>query len=158
MRDFTAPVPAPSPVYGPARAPAEPLELPPPWHPPARPAVPILATVVPVLGAVALWLVTGSVLALWLAALGPLIAGATMLDGARAARRDRRRADAAARAAKARVAREIGERHADERARLWARHPDVAGFVARDREIWRPVPDAMRASSSVRAPSPAPLA
>ncbi len=63
-----------------------------------------------------------------------------MLDGARAARRDRRRADAAARAAKARVAREIGERHADERARLWARHPDVAGFVARDREIWRPGP------------------
>ncbi|MET0781952.1 MAG: FtsK/SpoIIIE domain-containing protein [Microbacterium sp.] len=118
---------------------AEPLELPPPWRPGSRPAVPLLASVVPVLGAVALWLVTGSVLALWLAALGPLIAGATMLDGARGARRDRRRAEAAARVARDRIAREITERHADERARRWSRHPDVAAFAARDGEIWRPI-------------------
>ncbi|MFB9645945.1 FtsK/SpoIIIE domain-containing protein [Microbacterium terregens] len=102
--------------------------------------MPILASIVPILGAVALWLVTGSVLSLWLAALGPLIAAATVLDGARGARRERRRAEARARTARARVAREIGERHADERARRWARHPDVAAFLARDTEIWRPVP------------------
>ena len=69
------------PRSAPHRRRREPLELPAPWNPPSRPAVPVLASVVPVLGAVALWLVTGSVLALWLAALGPLIAGATMLDG-----------------------------------------------------------------------------
>ncbi len=133
--------PAPRPGLRPRETPpptAEPLELPPPWRPPARPAVPLLASVVPVLGAVALWLVTGSVLALWLAALGPLIAGATMLDGARDARRGRRRAEAAADLARARAARQITERHAAERARRWARHPDVAAFVARDGEIWRP--------------------
>lgn len=101
--------------------------------------MPVLASIVPVLGAVALWLVTGSVLALWLAALGPLIAGATMLDGARAARRDRRRAQTEARTARERVARQIAERHTDERARRWARHPDVAAFLARDGEIWRPI-------------------
>lgn len=119
--------------------PAEPLELPAPWRPPPRSAVPILASVVPVLGAVGLWLVTGSVLALWLAALGPLIAGATALDGARAARRGRRRAAASDAAARAKVARQIRERHEAERARRWARHPDVAAFAAREGEIWRPV-------------------
>jgi S-DNA-T family DNA segregation ATPase FtsK/SpoIIIE len=100
--------------------------------------VPLLASIVPVLGAVALWLVTGSMLSLWLAALGPLIAGATLLDAARNARRDRRRASERARRARERVAAEISERHADERRRRWARHPDVAAFVARDGEIWRP--------------------
>jgi S-DNA-T family DNA segregation ATPase FtsK/SpoIIIE len=100
----------------------------------------LLASVVPVLGAVALWLVTGSILSLWLAALGPLIAGATLLDGARGARRDRRKAEEKARGARERVGREIGVRHTDERARRWARHPDVAAFVAHRDEIWRPVP------------------
>lgn len=102
--------------------------------------MPLLASVVPVLGAVALWLVTGSALSLWLAALGPLIAGATLLDGARGARRDRRRAEANARDARERVGRRIDELHGDERDRRWARHPDVAAFATHDGEIWRPVP------------------
>jgi len=118
----------------------EPLELPPPWDPPSRPAVPVLASIVPVVGAVALWLVTGSVLALWLAALGPLIAGATMLDGHRGARRDRKRADAKALAARERISREVGERQSAERARRWSRHPNVMAFIARDADIWRSVP------------------
>ena len=125
----------------PFERPGEPLELPPPWNPPSRPAVPLLASVVPVLGAVALWLVTGSVLSLWLAALGPLIAGATLLDGARGARRDRRRAEQAARAARERVGQQIAERHAEERARRWARHPGC-------RRLRR----ARRARSGVRYP------
>ncbi|SDH41852.1 FtsK/SpoIIIE domain-containing protein [Microbacterium pygmaeum] len=118
-----------------------PLELPPAWTPPARQGVPLLASVVPVLGAVALWAVTGSVLSLWLAALGPLIAVATMADAARAARRDRRRADRTAFLARERVVRAIDDRHAEERDRRWSRHPDVAGFLAREGEIWRAVPD-----------------
>ena len=95
---------------------------------------------VPILGAVALWLVTGSVLSLWLAALGPLIAGATLLDGARGARRDRRRAEQAARTARERGGAQIVRRHIEERTRRWARHPDVAAFAAREGDIWRPVP------------------
>jgi S-DNA-T family DNA segregation ATPase FtsK/SpoIIIE len=137
-----APVPRSSaaPVPSPFDRPADPLELPPPWNPPSRPTVPLLASVVPILGAVALWLVTGSVLSLWLAALGPLIAGATLLDAARGARRDRRRAERTARAARERVGQQIAQRHAEELRRLWARHPDVAAFAAHHSEIWRPVP------------------
>ena len=134
--------PAPRSAVAPPAAPAgdsDPIELPAPWRPPSRPAVPLLASAVPVIAAVALWLVTGSVLALWLAALGPLIAAATMLDGARDARRGRRRAAAAADIAHERAARQVAERHDAERARRWARHPDVAGFLAREGEIWRPV-------------------
>jgi S-DNA-T family DNA segregation ATPase FtsK/SpoIIIE len=132
------------------------LELPAPWQPPTRAAVPLLASVVPVIGAVALWLVTGSVLSLWLAALGPLIAGATMLDSARTSRRHRRRVNAAAVEAQARVARLIGERHAQERGRLWTLHPDIAAFLARDSEIWRAIPgrsDALVVGSGVAASS-----
>ncbi len=103
-------------------------------------AVPLLASVVPVVGAVALWAVTGSILALWLAALGPLIAGASMLDGARSSRREKRRAERAASIARAQVGHDIDERHADERERLRARHPDLAGFADRPAEVWRVVP------------------
>ncbi len=96
---------------------------------------------VPIIGAVALWIVTGSILSLWLAALGPLIAAATLLDAARGGRRDRRRAAAEAGIARARVSRAIATRHTQERARRWARHPDTAAFIARDGEVWRAVSD-----------------
>jgi S-DNA-T family DNA segregation ATPase FtsK/SpoIIIE len=56
------------------------LSLPAAWTPPARPPLPIIAAIVPIIGAVVLWLVTGSMFALLFAALGPLIAVATVLD------------------------------------------------------------------------------
>lgn len=114
--------------------------LPAAWTPPARPPLPIVAAIVPVVGAVVLWVVTGSMYALLFAALGPLIAGATVVDGARGARRDRRRAEVDAAAARERVSVEVERRHDAERRRRWARHPDVAAFSARDDEIWRSVP------------------
>jgi len=116
------------------------LTLPSAWTPPTRPPLPIVAAVVPVIGAVALWLVTGSMLSLWLAALGPLIAVATVADAARSARRGRRRHEAAATRAHGEVARAIEVRHDAERRRACTRHPDVAAFVARDDEIWRTAP------------------
>jgi S-DNA-T family DNA segregation ATPase FtsK/SpoIIIE len=118
----------------------EPLILPGAWTAPPRPPIPIVASTVPLIGAVVLWLVTGSMLALLLAGLGPLIAVATVLDGARGARRDRRRATAAAQAARLRVEGAIGLRHDAERRRRWARHPDVSSFIARDGEVWRSIP------------------
>jgi DNA segregation ATPase FtsK/SpoIIIE, S-DNA-T family len=139
VRPNFAPPPATVAAGLPSAGPSESLELPPPWNPPARPAVPLLASVVPVLGAVALWLVTGSLLSLWLTALGPVIAGATVLDGIRGARRERRRAEERSRAAREHVSAEVSARHDDERRARWMRHPDVAAFVARDGEIWRPV-------------------
>lgn len=113
------------------------LTLPPAWSPPPRQPLPVVAAFVPLVGAVALWLVTGSILSLWLALLGPLIAVATMLDARRAARRDRRRAAAAAAEARDRVASMLERRHDAERRRLWDLHPDVAGYVAHEEDIWR---------------------
>lgn len=115
----------------------EPLTLPPEPPAPARAPVPLLAMVVPLAGAVVLWLVTGSMLSLWLALLGPLIAGASFLDGRRATRKERRRTAAARDAALARIAAEIDVRLERERLRLRAQHPDVAGFLTNSDEIWR---------------------
>ena len=64
----------------------EPLRLPPPPTLPGRPAVPLAAAIVPVVGALVLWRVTGSAYALWFAALGPLMAAAAFVDGLRTAR------------------------------------------------------------------------
>jgi hypothetical protein len=70
----------------------EPLRLPPAPTPPARAPPPILTAIVPVVGALVLWRITGSVHSLWFAALGPLVAVASFVDGLRTARRARRRA------------------------------------------------------------------
>lgn len=108
------------------------------WEPPGRPPLPLVASTVPILGAVALWLVTGSVLALWLAALGPLIAVASVADAARTVRRDRRRAAASAARTHEDITRAVRARHRRERERWWTRHPDVARLVVADDGIWRP--------------------
>lgn len=128
-------------LLAPADASADDLALPAAWSPPARPPFPLVAAIVPVVGAVGLWLVTGSVLSLWLAALGPLIAAATVADAARTARRDRRRHVADAARIRAEVARAVDVRHASERRRAWARHPDVAAFAVHDDDVWRPSPE-----------------
>ena len=115
----------------------EPLVLPEAWSAPPRPAIPMLAAIVPVLGAVLLWLVTGSVLALMLAALGPLIAAATVVDSARSARRGRRRAEQSTETARAQVLAEVTERHQSERQRLWAQNPDIAYLTSHPEQVWR---------------------
>jgi len=126
-----------SPIVDPVASDDEPLTLPAAWRPPTRPPLPLVAAIVPVVGAVALWLVTGSVFSLWFALLGPVIAAATVLDARRAARKDGRRAAADAARARDDVATAVAARHAGERAQLWARHPDVARLVSRDGDIWR---------------------
>lgn len=115
----------------------EPLTLPAAWTPPTRPPLPLVAAIVPVVGAVALWLVTGSVFALWFALLGPVIAGATVLDARRAARKDGRRAAAGAARAREEVAATVAARHEGERTLLWGRHPDVARLLTKEGDIWR---------------------
>ncbi|WP_203580438.1 FtsK/SpoIIIE domain-containing protein [Microbacterium hibisci] len=115
----------------------EPLTLPPAWVPPSRPPLPLVAAIVPVVGAVVLWLVTGSMFALWFALLGPLIAGATVLDARRGAKRDARRAATDAAHARERVAAAVAARHRTERVLLQARHPDVLRMVMKDGDIWR---------------------
>lgn len=53
-----------------------------------------MAMLAPIVGAAGLWLVTGTAMALAFAALGPIVALASVLDGRRQARRIRRRGEA----------------------------------------------------------------
>jgi len=118
----------------------EPLRLPAPPVAPGRPALPLAAAIVPVVGAVVLWLVTGSAYALWFAALGPLMAVAAFADGMRTARRAARRGRRESAASVRRLDDELDRRHVDERQRQWRRTPDVAGYARDADEIWRAVP------------------
>lgn len=102
--------------------------------------LPILATAVPVLGAVALWVVTGSVLSLWFAALAPMMAVAGFGDRVWADRRARRRGDAAAAAESASLDEAIDQLVAQERGRAWRVLPDIRRFLDESGEIWREVP------------------
>ncbi|WP_203135804.1 FtsK/SpoIIIE domain-containing protein [Microbacterium sp. JZ31] len=133
----------------------EPITLPSPQPPPKRGPLPIIASIVPVVAAVALWAITGSLIALCFAALGPLMAGASLLDAARGGRR-RRREDQRGHADALRRAREqIERRHAAERATRWRERPDVAALVADARRQWRCTADELvigrgRTPSAVR--------
>ncbi len=117
----------------PIRLPAAPVD-------PPRGVFPLWAALVPVVGALVLWQVTGSAVMLWFAALGPLVALATLLDSRRGRRRMRRRSAAAAGAALADAESEIERRHDSERRALWRGHPDVARYLERPDDIWRPSP------------------
>lgn len=100
-----------------------PIVLPPRPPEPGPAGFPLLATVAPMAGALVLWMVTGSVISLAFAALGPLVAGASVLDARRQARRIRRRAAAERTAQRGSVQAEIVERHAVERLDAWRRAP-----------------------------------
>lgn len=104
------------------------------------PGFPVLASIVPVVGAVGLWAFTGSLVSLWFAALGPLFAAASAVDrswsGRREGRRERRRARVVA---EERDAQEALARDADRDAQ-WALTPDIHRLLAAPAEIWRDVP------------------
>lgn len=105
---------------------------------PRRPPFPVWALVVPAAGAAILWQATGSPTVLWFAALGPLVAVASLLDGARVARRERRRSAGRAAAALRSAEAELEERHARERADRWQTTPDVTRLLAVPDDLWRP--------------------
>ncbi|MEH3088199.1 MAG: FtsK/SpoIIIE domain-containing protein [Microbacterium arborescens] len=120
---------------------SEPIRLPAPPPEPPRPGFPLWAMLVPVVGAGVLWQVTGSITVLWFAALGPLIALASMLDARRSRGRRRRRARVETDAALAAARADMERRHARERAAAWRRTPDVAGHLRHPDGIWRAVPE-----------------
>jgi S-DNA-T family DNA segregation ATPase FtsK/SpoIIIE len=115
----------------------EPITLPTPEPPPRRGPFPIVASVVPVVASVAIWAVTGSLLALCFAALGPLMAVASLIDGARSGRRRRREARAEREAALRRAREQVARRHDAERATRWRERPDVAALIKDPRRQWR---------------------
>lgn len=118
----------------------EPLMLPSLPEPARRPPLPLLGSIVPVVAAVVMWLVTGSLMMLAFAALGPLIAVASLVDGARASRRDRRRDLLVVAAARREIAHEIKRSHDAERDAKAAAHPRTARLLQRQEEIWRAAP------------------
>lgn len=119
----------------------EPLRLPSPPDAAARTPLPKLAALVPLASGVVLWAVTGSVLALCFAALGPVMMLAGVVDGARQRRRDRRRQASEAAAQWERAEEQLRERHDAERAEKWARHPDLRACLG-EQPLPEPVFDA----------------
>lgn len=90
---------------------------------------PFIAAVVPVFAGIALWLVTGSLLSLVFAALGPLMIAGNALDGARVRRKHERLAGTRRQQQWARASDQLDRAHAHERGLLLNAHPDVSAAV-----------------------------
>lgn len=121
------------------------IELPRPPADPEPAPFPLLASLAPVLGAGAMWLLLQTPTVLVFALLGPVIALASMGDGRRT-RRKRRRLDTQRwHTEVAAVAEQIDTAVAEVRAELDAAHPGarrVAAKPAHDPHRWRREPDA----------------
>jgi DNA segregation ATPase FtsK/SpoIIIE, S-DNA-T family len=113
----------------PAPAPITRVAVPAPPVPPARQPFPVIATIAPVLMSVVLWMVTQSVFSLVFAALGPVIAVASLVDSRRGGRR-RARLDQAAFECELQQARdEIAAAHELERAARAAAAPSAGELL-----------------------------
>lgn len=122
-----------------------PIALPSAQAPHHRAPVPFLAAIVPIAAGVVLWSISGSLLALCFAALGPLMIGASLVDAARLRRRERRRGEQKIEEGWATAEAELVRRHSEERRPLWQRRPDTATCIVRsplrgtqpvDEETW----------------------
>ncbi|WP_157155580.1 FtsK/SpoIIIE domain-containing protein [Diaminobutyricimonas sp. LJ205] len=93
---------------------------------------PMLATVAPVVGSIALWVITQSPFALLFAVLGPVTAIATLGDGAVSTRRRRRREQRRFASELAATLTGIDEAHDQERRRRWAATPGIDPLLRGD--------------------------
>ncbi|MFF2390683.1 FtsK/SpoIIIE domain-containing protein [Agromyces sp. NPDC058104] len=107
-----------------------PLALPQASPEPERPGFPVLATLAPIGGALALWAITGSPFSLVFAVLGPVVAIASMLDARRQARRRRRRAATDRDARLDELRGEISARHEHELRAAWRLTPSPSSIVS----------------------------
>lgn len=107
----------------------DPIVLPSAPAEPRRPALPVLAAIVPVGSGVVLWAVTGSLLALCFAALGPVMLLASYVDGTRQRRRERKKLEGEAEGQRARAEEELRARHRSEREKQFRAFPDAATCV-----------------------------
>lgn len=98
--------------------PVERLALPPSLPEPARAGFPVVASVAPVIVSLGIWAVTGSPYSLLFAALGPVVAVGSLLDGRRQRRRTARRDRERALATIARTSQRVDAIHQRERERL----------------------------------------
>lgn len=103
-----------------------PIALPTVRPPTRRAPLPFMAAVVPIAAGVVLWLISGSVLALCFAALGPLMLAASLADSARNRRRERQQGDVQAEHDWTAAEATLVARHREEREALWLQRPDTA--------------------------------
>ncbi|MCH1883673.1 FtsK/SpoIIIE domain-containing protein [Agrococcus sp. ARC_14] len=121
------------------------IDLPRPPTDPEPSPFPLLASLAPVLGAGALWLVLQTPTVLVFALLGPIIAVASMGDGRRTRRKRRKREAERWRVELAAVADRIDAALDERRAELLAAHPGPRAVAARpphDPHRWRRAADA----------------
>ncbi|WP_022888447.1 FtsK/SpoIIIE domain-containing protein [Agromyces italicus] len=132
-----------------------PLALPQAPPEPERPAFPVLATLAPVGGALALWAITGSPFSLVFAVLGPIVALTSLLDARRQARRRLRRAAADREARLDDLRAEISARHDEERRAAWRLTPSPSSIVSSAaRPVWTdPTPKPLVLGAGVRRSS-----
>jgi S-DNA-T family DNA segregation ATPase FtsK/SpoIIIE len=114
-----------------------PLALPPRTAEPGRIGFPWIASSAPVAGALLIWGVTGSVLALLFAVLGPLVAVASMLDSRRQAAVERRRGAVERERELDRLEVEIALRHDLEREAAWRAAPGARRILEGVVPGWR---------------------
>ncbi|GAB3612283.1 FtsK/SpoIIIE domain-containing protein [Humibacter ginsengisoli] len=116
-------MPVPDPTIG------EPLTLPRRPAAPLKAPFPLLAVLAPLVGAAVLFAIVRSPYMLAFAALSPVIAVASAIDGRLSARRRRRADDRAYAAEVDRFVTEVEAAHDRERAALQARHPTAAALL-----------------------------
>lgn len=122
---------------------SSPIRLPaPPPEPPTRP-IPVLIVLAPVVSSIVIYAITGMAMALAFAALGPLIGIASWAEGARAARRSRRRGRRELAAKLETASQAVEERRAEVLAARRRRDPLLADLLdgARPRPVAAPGPD-----------------
>jgi S-DNA-T family DNA segregation ATPase FtsK/SpoIIIE len=108
---------------------------------PVAPGFPWLAVIAPLAGAAVLWAVTGSALSLMFAALGPLVAVASVVDARRQGRRARRRGAEERAALMAELRAAVADLHAAERAARWRHLRSAREIVEGARPVvWRAGP------------------
>lgn len=137
------------------------IDLPRPPSDPEPSPFPLFASLAPVLGAGALWLLLQTPTVLVFALLGPIIAVASLGDGRRTRRRRRRREAERWRVELAEVADRVDAALDERRAALAAEHPGPRMVIARpphDPHRWRRTADAPVAVVLGRGPLPSGIA
>ena len=122
--------------------------------PPPRTPFPFVATAAPVLVSLGIWAVTGSVYSLLFAALGPVVALGSLLDGRRQRRRTRRRDTERALGALGRTREHVRELQEIERARLVRLAPPLTELCLPSRVAANWAHDALDSDSPDAAPVP----
>ncbi|WP_022884203.1 FtsK/SpoIIIE domain-containing protein [Glaciibacter superstes] len=119
----------------------EPVRLPTRPADPAPAPFPVIASVAPLVVSGVIWAITGSAFVLLFAALGPVIAVASLLDGRRSNRRNQKKDAAEYQHALDAAWTSVAERHSAERSAAWQRQPRASRIVAEtdvDSPPWPP--------------------